>query len=277
MARAWNAGHGWDHGYWNGNNFGRYGYGYGGYGYGLGYGGYWPWYGFDWWPGYYGYFGSYPYGDYYGDYYGGSPYAVSYGDNAYAQSPEVNTNAPTEPPTNEPPQATNEELSESEYYTEALTAFRDGDYANAVRLASHAAIDQPRNQDVHALLMLGLFALGQYRPAAMEAHAVASLGKLPDWPTVYAIYGNVNTYTRQLRALEKFSIKNPSAVEGRFLLGVQYAIDGHKAPAQMEFLAALKAIPKDTVAAKLLTMQGGTVPADIARAQKETKPPVITK
>ena len=102
-----------------------------------------------------------------------------------------------------------------------------------MRLASHAAIDQPRNQNVHLLLMLGLFALGQYRPAAMEAHAVASLGKLPDWPTVYAIYGNVDTYTRQLRALEKFSIKNPSAVEGRFLLGVQYAIDGHKGPAQI--------------------------------------------
>ena len=54
---------------------------------------------------------------------------------------------------------------------------------------------------------LGFFALGKYRPAAMEAHAVASLGKMPDWPMVYAIYRNVDPYTKQLRALEHFAVK----------------------------------------------------------------------
>ena len=115
-----------------------------------------------------------------------------------------------EPPVpNEPPAATKEGPSESEYYSEALAAFKNGDYQNAVRLAGHATLEQPRNQKTHLLLMLGLFAAGQYRPAAMEAHAVAALGELPDWPTVYAIYGNVETYTRQVRALEKFRAQNP--------------------------------------------------------------------
>ena len=138
-------------------------------------------------------------------------------------------------------------------------------------------IDQPRNQQVHLLLMLGFFALGKYRPAAMEAHAVASLGKMPDWPMVYAIYRNVDPYTKQLRALEHFAVKNPSAAEGWFLLGVQYAIDGYQGPAQAEFLAALKAVPNDTVAAKLLTMEGGTVPAKIAQRQRTSKPPTIIR
>jgi tetratricopeptide (TPR) repeat protein len=278
---TWNAGHPWDRGYWNANNFRGdqfrhfYGYGYGGYG-GYGLGLFWPWYDYAaWWPGYYGYYGGYPYGGYYAGYYGGYP-----DEYAYAGSPETNAYTAAAPSTNA---ATNIEPAESEYYTEALTAFRSGDYPDAIRLASHAMIDQPRNQDVHLLLMLGLFALGQYRPAAIEAHAVASLGPLPDWPKVYGIYDNVETYTAQLRALEQFTVKNPAAPEGRFLLGVQYAIDGHQGPAQTQFLAALKTVPKDTVAAKLLTMEGGTVPADIARQQAEIarqqkeKPPTVVK
>ena len=121
--------------------------------------------------------------------------------------------------------------------------------------------------------MLGMFAVGQYRGAAMEAHAVAALGKMPDWPTVYALYGDVDTYTRQLRALETFATKSPSAPEGRFLLGFQYAVAGpQRAGRQSEFLAALKAIPQDRVAAELLTKEGGTVPAEIARLQTDGKP-----
>ena len=73
--------------------------------------------------------------------------------------------------------------------------------------------------------------------------------------------------------LEKFRAQNPFAVEGRFLVGFLYAVDGHKAAAQAELLAALKAVPQDTVAAKLLTIEGGQVPPDIARIQKESKRP----
>ena len=62
---------------------------------------------------------------------------------------------------------------------------------------------------------------------------------MPDWPKLYGIYGNVDTYTRQLRALERFVAKTPSANEGRFLLGFQYAMLGHQAAARSQFLAAL--------------------------------------
>ena len=122
--------------------------------------------------------GGYPYGDYYGDYYyGGYP---SYADYGYAESPNVNVyTAGGGASTNEATQASNEKPAQSEYYTEALSAFRGGEYTNAIRLASHAMIDQPRDQNVHLLLMLSFFATGQYRPAAMEAHAVASLARFP--------------------------------------------------------------------------------------------------
>ena len=161
-----------------------------------------------------------------------------------------------------PPAASQQQ---SEYYTACRTAFAEGDYPNATRLAGHAAVDEPRNPKVHAMLMLGMFAMHEYRGAAMEAHAVAALGPIPDWPTLYGIYGKVEPYTGQLRALEKFTRKKPEAAEGHFLLGFQYLMADHRDSAKGEFLKALKLTPKDWLAAKLLTKSGGTIPPEIAK------------
>ncbi len=160
----------------------------------------------------------------------------------------------------------------SDFYTQAVAAFQQGNYGNALRLAGHAAVDDPRNPNVHLLMMLGMFAMGQYRGAAMEAHAVAALGGTPDWPTVYRLYGSVEPYTEQLRALEKFIRENPKAADGRFLLGFQYMIAGHRDVAKDEFLLALTATPQDHIAAGLLTKEGGTIPPEIAR--QLAKPPL---
>ena len=101
------------------------------------------------------------------------------------------------------------------------------------------------------------------------------LGKVPDWPKLIGFYGsNVEPYTAQLRALEKF-VGNCSAPEGRFLLGFQYMMEGHRSVAQDQLLQALKLTPRDRLAAQLLTTVGGTIPADIAKRLEAnaTKPP----
>ena len=214
-----------------------------------------PWYGYGWWPGYYRYFYSVPYiAQVYSDYgYDAAPYTAYSSD---VVEPAV------------PPENGGET---SDFYAQALAAFQQGDYSGATRLASHAAIDNPESPDVHLLLSLGLFALGQYRGSAMEAHAVTALGMSPNWPTVLGFYdNNVNPYTDQLRALEKFVGSNPSAPEGRFLLGFHYMVDGHQDVARDQFLQALKLTPRDNLAAQLLTKVGGTIPSDIAK--KRTPP-----
>ena len=100
----------------------------------------------------------------------------------------------------------------------------------------------------------------------MEAHAVAALGTVPDWPKLAGIYdNNVEPYTQQLRALEKFVRTNPTASDGRFLLGFQYMMDGHHSVAKDQFLQALKLTPQDHLVAQLVTKEGGTIPADIAK------------
>ncbi len=163
-----------------------------------------------------------------------------------------------------------------DFYGRAVAAFGQGEFRDATHLAAHAAVDDPRNQKVHLLLSLGLFATGEYRGAAIEAHAVASLGKVPDWPTLYGLYNNVDAYTTHLRALEKFVRDKPSSAEGRFLLGFQYMMAGHRDEARDEFLKALKLAPRDRLAAQLLKEEGGTVPPEIAKQLAELPPPQKT-
>jgi hypothetical protein len=120
---------------------------------------YYPWY---WsyfrWPGYYGYYGhGYPYYSdryrypYDGDYVydegssGIAPYtaAAPSGGLMTAVAPEARTDA-------------------SEFYDRARTAFQEGDFRNAMRLAAHAAIDDPEDANVHVLLGLAMFAQGEF-------------------------------------------------------------------------------------------------------------------
>ena len=113
-----------------------------------------------------------------------------------------------------------------EYFAQAREIFQSGQYQDALRLAGHAAVEAPRNPEVHELASLALFALKDYRGATMEAHAALTLGPPIDWPTLYSYYENVDTYTNQLRALEKFVHDNPKAPEGHFLLGYQFIMTG---------------------------------------------------
>ena len=84
------------------------------------------------------------------------------------------------------------------------------------------------------------------------------MGHIPDWPTLYGFYENMTPYMEQLRKLEKFVGEHPSAGEGRFLLGFQYAMEGYKNAAKEQLAEAVKLTPKDKIAAKLLTHAGGT-------------------
>ena len=234
-----------------------------------------PWWGVGfWWPSWglsVGLGGPYYY-DYYGADYYEVPYMVS--SPAYEAVPYTANYGPTEAEaaatTAAPPQTGGET---SDFYAQGTEAFLQGEYQAATRLAAHASIDDPRNPSVHLLMSLGLFAVGEYRGAAMESHAVVALGKTPDWPALFGFYGNVKPYTEHLRALEKYVRENPKAPEGRFLLGFHYMMGGHKDTAKDEFLQALKLTPKDRLAAQLLTQVGGTVPADIAAQLSQLPPP----
>jgi hypothetical protein len=245
---------GYGRGYGRGLGYGRYGFG--GYGFGgLG----WGW-GYPWWDGYaampWWYYGDYGYpADAYTTAYA-SPTAVS----DYADTTPIDTASATPIDT----------ASANDFYARALEAFHGGNYANALRLAGHAAVDNSRDPNVHLLLSLSLFAQGNYQGAAAEAHAVAAMGAKVDWPSLIGFYNNNgDVYTSQLRALETYVGKNPSMTAARFLLGFHYLADGFKTAAQTELLPVVNAIPQDRITADLLTQAGGHVPESVARKSKE--------
>jgi hypothetical protein len=158
----------------------------------------------------------------------------------------------------------------SGYYAQAVGAFQSGDYRGSLKQSAHAAIDNPQDPGVHLLLALSMFAQGNYDGAAMEAHAIAAMGKTPDWATLYGYYGNIKPFTDQLTALEKDVGKNPTSPTSRFLLGFLYLSEGHKDAAQTQLLKALTLETHDRVAANLLVAAGGQVPANIAQELAKT-------
>ena len=248
----WAGHHDWDRYFTRG--------GWGGGGWGWGWGG-WPWYGGWGWGSYWGYpydYGySYPYtSDYYysyapsiysGGYYSyapsddGADYSYSYarpvyGDSSATMSPLAA--APQQVP-DESAAAPTDQQGAAEGFSSIprRAAFLHGDYRNALRLATHAGVDEPRNPKVHELISLAFFALRNYGPAASEAHAAMALGPIADWKELFSYYNDAEKYTAQLAALEvekyttqllrfgKGRSRQPQVRGGAFPLGVSLLDD----------------------------------------------------
>jgi len=237
-------------------------------------------FGFAWWspwfwnwgyPGYYGY--SYPwyydygyplYPSYYSDY--GYPSDYGYASPSQTVSNTYNYVYPAPSPEAAPAVST-EDSSVRQWYADAVTQFRQGNYREALRLAGHAAVDTPQDAKVHELISLALFALGDYRGASMEAHAALSFGPAADWPTLYGYYEDLPAYTRHLDALEKFSGENPSSLDAQFLLGYHNLMMGHHDTAKAYFAQVVAKASQDKLAEQLLKgLEGSPAPKATAPA-----------
>ena len=252
-----------------------------------GWGWWWPvsW-GWGWgWPswgwGGYGYAGDYCY---YPDYswydnvgYYGATYATAVPAYQVAVAPTVTqTYAPTPALTQEsspnesqyataPPQpgeAGQQDASSqgAAFFAQAEDAFRQGNYRDAIKMANHAAVESPRNSKSAELMSLASFASGDYRTAAAQARAALALGPPADWRTLYGYYGDDQSYTTQLRNLEKYVKDNPSAPEGHFLLAYQYLMTGFNKQAMKQFDEVEKIAPNDKFTNELVKKLNGESP-----------------
>jgi hypothetical protein len=234
------------------------GWGYGGYG-GYGYGGY---------GGYGG--GYYPYGDYYAMDYPSYYVQPAVNQPVVQAMPDV-TQLQTAAQASQQTNAT----STSNYFNEAVSAFRNGDYAAALRAAGHAGIEDPRSSKPHELASLALFANGDYRGAAIEAHAALALGPASNWNTIAGYYGGPNEpFTTQLRSLEQYSAQNPTAADAQFLLGYLYQGMGYPEQSKTRFAEAARLVPADQMASRMggLTSTGVNAPPVIKPAPSAVPP-----
>ncbi len=239
----WNHGGNWNHGDWGGHGNWWWGISpllgyYGGWGNGYGYG-------YNTYNNYYGY-GSYPYSGY--SYDNVQPAYYANNQTATAQTATY------------PPQSAMQE-NRSDYMTHAISAFQNGNYSDAMRLASHAAIDSPRDPEAHLVISLSAMANKDFRFAAAEAHAVVALGNVPKWDQVYEVYNDLDRYTSQLRTLEAAARTNAKDPGAHFMLGFLYLAMGYRTDAQTHLDVAVQEMPNDKIAQSLLSDAGGQVPA----------------
>ena len=160
----------------------------------------------------------------------------------------------------------------NQFYEQAKAAFLQGNYRDATHLAAHAAVDDPKSPTVHLLLVLGMFATGEYRGAAMEAHAVALLGKTPAWSVVYEFLRRSGAVHEAIAGARKIRGREAETARGTILARVSLYDRRPSRRGEGRILAALRLTPRDRVAAQLLKSQGGEVPAGIAKQLADMPP-----
>ncbi len=156
--------------------------------------------------------------------------------------------------------------------------FTAGDYAGALAAIDNAIKLVPADPVLHEFRALCLFAQGDYQQSAAAIYAVLSGGPGWDWTTVSSLYPSVMVYTKQLRALEKYSQDHPEAADARFLLAYQYLLTGHNDAASAELKQVVALEPGDALSAQLLKSispaADGTAPGPAPAAPAPTGKPV---
>ena len=191
---------------------------------------------------------------------------VVYSDNSNLSATDVVPAAIAETSTLESP-PTDEGLAAFE---EARTAFRGGDYATALTKVDTTLKTMPRDTVVHEFRGLVLFALQKYPDSAAATYAILAAGPGWDWTTMISLYGEAETYTKQLRALEAFAKANPQSADAHFLLGYHYQTCNHAENAAKQFKQAQALLPDDKLLKQLVAMTAtpetptGTPPAPAA-------------
>ena len=283
---------GWHHGYWGGNfgggwgwrpyGFGYGGFGLGGFGYGLGWGlGLGTGWGLSSWM-----FGpmlyNWGYSNYSNPYYGGG---YGYGGNTSIAQPVVyDYSQPIDPQSATPDEAVVSQTTT--VFDSARESFKNGDYAKALELDDQALKTTPNDAALHEFRALSLFALKRYEEAAAVLYAVLSVGPGWDWTTLISLYGDPETYTQQLRALENYCSAHPQSAAPRFVLGYHYLTQGHAEAAVRQFKVVSTLQPKDQLTAQLIQQiqhtdqpsdgsGAATTPAETAPAPAATQAAVV--
>ncbi|MGC4007273.1 MAG: tetratricopeptide repeat protein [Pirellulales bacterium] len=97
--------------------------------------------------------------------------------------------------------------------------------------------------------------MGRYNDSAATLHSILAVGPGWDWATMIGLYPNVDTYTKQLRALENHVKSQPDDAAAHFALAYHYITTGHNADAVKNLQAVSRLLPNDRLAADLLKME----------------------
>jgi tetratricopeptide (TPR) repeat protein len=137
-------------------------------------------------------------------------------------------------------------------FDSARHAFRSGDFVRALALVDQAIKSTPDDPAVHEFRALSLFALKRYDETARVLYAVLSINPGWDWTTLIRLYGDPESYTRQLRALEAFTTQNPDQAPAHFVLAYHYLTQEHADEALHQFKLVTSRQPSDSVSVQMI-------------------------
>ncbi len=147
-------------------------------------------------------------------------------------------------------------------------AFKAGDYKGAVYAWKHAIVDDAQNPVLLMMLAQAMFATGNFEEAAGATQAAMHMMPKDKWGVVVTnykdLYGNVQDYTDQLRALEKAVKDKPDNPALRFLAGFHYAYLGFPKEAVDQLDKVIKLQPQDEMAKALRDEMQAKLPKPIA-------------
>lgn len=194
--------------------------------------------------------------------YGSSYYNPYYADTAaapydYSQPIVVNNYASSEGDEGDgspPPVAadTADNQQAMMLFDDGMAAFKAGQYQQSLSKFDGALKLMPGDAVLHEMRALALFALGQYQQAAAVLDSLLASAPGMDWTTMSQLYGDVNDYTTQLRALEAHCQAKPNDAAGAFVLAYHYIVMGHNDQAIDALRTVVKLQPKDATAQRML-------------------------
>ncbi|MBC8113834.1 MAG: hypothetical protein H7062_05615, partial [Candidatus Saccharimonas sp.] len=148
--------------------------------------------------------------------------------------------------------------SAEEYAQIGESSFKARDYKSAVRAWRHGIVDDPDNGVLVLMLAQGMFATEQFNEAAGATQFAMQSLPPEKWDVVIKnyreLYGKVDDYTAQLRALEKAAKEKTDDPGLRFLLGYHYGFLGFPKEAVVQLEKCVSLAPDDDMAQKLLTV-----------------------
>jgi len=137
-------------------------------------------------------------------------------------------------------------------FNEARDAFQRGDYATALVDVDKAIEKVPDDTNLHEFRALCLFAMKDYKKAAQVIYPVLASGPGWTWETIKSLYGNPDTYTSQLRALEDHYLTNKNDPAASFLLAYHYLVLDYPSNAKTHLRNCARLLPDDKLAPELL-------------------------
>ena len=147
------------------------------------------------------------------------------------------------------------------YLEDAIDAFRDRNYDEALKLAQQSSLKLEDQGPVFLLLGQAQFAAGKYMESAETLHRALGMMEEEDWGIFVEnyrdYYGKIGDYTRQLRALESYMKQELTAPFGSFLLGYHYGFLGYPDHATNHLEEAVELAQADDVAKRLLEIFQG--------------------